>query len=75
LAREGTQAARVAARETAEGSPQGETSGSERVNIPERSGEAGPSWWRLELGRSRLVCGVGILRVVGVGDSGSVLGC
>jgi hypothetical protein len=41
LAQRGTQAARVAARETAEGSPQGETSGSERVNIPKRSAEAG----------------------------------
>jgi len=30
--REGNQAARAAARETAAGSPQGETSGSERVN-------------------------------------------
>jgi hypothetical protein len=35
--REGTQAAKVAAREIAAGSPKGETSGSERVNIPERS--------------------------------------
>jgi hypothetical protein len=35
----GTQAARAAARETGEGSPQGETSGSERVNPSEAPAE------------------------------------